>query len=85
VQVRTADERAIATQAKLEALQEEHEKIKADLEFEKEAASEVGGTPFGQILRRFYSGKLPRDHMRRHRRISTFGSVVVSCGGEGIC
>ena len=47
-QVKTIDERAIATQAKLEALQEEHIKIKADLEFEKEAASEVGGT-FGQL------------------------------------
>lgn len=47
--MRTVDERAIATQAKLEALQEEHNRIKADLEFEKEAASEVGGPPFDQI------------------------------------
>lgn len=35
------DERTMATQAKLEALREEQEKMKAEVQYEKEAAEEV--------------------------------------------
>ncbi len=73
-QTRTADERMIATQAKLEALQEEHNRVKADLEFEKEAAAEVGGTPFRQLLNKagnLFGRVVPRDHRQCHWTINT--------------
>lgn len=39
------DERSMTTQAKLEALREEQERMKAEGQYEKETAEEVNGFP----------------------------------------